>query len=221
MINKVVSSSRVRTGSGGNREDMPADSVTGSNSSGSSSGPSPRGVLANVRARFTRGRSASSGNEDEKGGVQQPPTKDRKSPRSPRIEEATPLPPTKSKSKGDLGASLSTTSKPTALQSRSAAPVVRRRETSEVERKPGWVASLERNKPVQVSQEATEENPTSSFPMKDKTPSTERRFLPSPPAARQEKKDPGGPPKKKLPSPDTGSDNDTPIMVEIDSAEFK
>jgi len=242
VITKVVSSSRTRTGSAGNREDLPPDS-------------SPRSVLANVRARFTRNRSASSGNEDEKGASSPSvAAKEKKSPRSPRAEDAVvvaaALPKTKSKT--ELGA------RPTALQSREKSAdkiAVRKREPGGEERRPGWVASLERarddpqlqqlhvalkekatsgekkdeKKPEQKSGEKKDEKKPEqkSGEKKDekkpeqKPPSFDKKSLPAPPPPKQLG---GGPPKKKLPSPrskDAESDSDTPIMVEIDSSEFK
>lgn len=247
LVNKVVASSRGRTTSGGNREDMPPDT-------------SPRGMLANVRARLTRNRSSSSGNEDEKGGspVLASPAKERKSPRSPRIDDGSTtvvLPPEtrKVKSKGDIGA------KPV-LQARNTsgpAPAVRRREPSEVERKPGWVASLERGKSgtitVAGAQEAVAEAekekaasprdkrqaPTTPPPPLDKKSASTDVIKkvtsspppvplnPAPPAGllkdkkvstekHSEKREIGGPPKKKLPSPRTMDDADTPPVVELD-----
>lgn len=222
VITKVVSASRNRTGSAGNREDVPPES-------------SPRSVLANVRARFTRNRSASSGNEDESSPQSSSPfmqSKERKSPRSPRDETAAaPLPPDtrKAKSKTEL--------RPTALQTRDAEKseskvgVVRRREPGGEERRPGWVASMERNRDdpqlLQLQNEARaqialKEKAASVGDKKDKSPLVDKKTLPSPPQPRPEK--PSGPPKKKLPSPRTReeeSDTDMPIMVEIDSSEFK
>ena len=132
-----VATNRGRTASGGNQEEMGSES--------SSSNTSPRGVLANVRARLTRNRSNSSGTEEEKA---------RKSPRSPRLEDvsavSTSLSPVLRKQKSQ-GERLEK-SPPVLEAPQRREPVVRKREPSEVERKPGWVASLDRrNSPKLIS----------------------------------------------------------------------
>jgi hypothetical protein len=242
-IKNVVSNARLRTASGGNREDMPAEaggsssvpgstgfvmsnSGSGGSSATTSSTSSPRiGMLANVRARLTRNRSGSAGTEEE--GT--PVVKERRSPRSPRIEETWSWSATGEAPRGKGDVSPPSGVRPV-LQSRSstekAAVVVRKRDPSEVERKPGWVASMERSKspkqepapeektelpprPVPASKSTKQETeektelsprpvPGSKSPKQEPAPE-EKTELPRRPMP--EKREIGGPPKKKLPSP--------------------
>ena len=76
-----ISNTRHRASSSGNQED--STSSPGSSGASSVNQTSPRGVLANIRARVARGRTQSAGDEQDASA----PVflKDRKSPRSPRM----------------------------------------------------------------------------------------------------------------------------------------
>jgi hypothetical protein len=238
-----LSQVRTRTASAGNQEEATSGSESGTPLNGSSgstgalhssagtAGNSPRSMLANVRARLTRNRSQSTG--DEEAASPQIATKaaNRKSPRSPRMEEGavSSLSPVlrKAKSKGDVAppepkAVTSAAASPPPVRSsdkkplerrNNDTPVVRRRET-EVERKPGWVASIDRrNSPSGMSSPLVE----SSFGAV--TANNEGQVAPPPVSPKS------GPPRKALPPPPMseemeGSGDDTPIMVEFDSLEL-
>lgn len=110
------------------------------------------------------------------------------------------------------------------------APIVRRRETSEVERKPGWVASIDRRNSPGFSSPLVESafssagsgggESVSSLSSSVGGISTGGSLVPLPVSPKPG----GGPPRKALPVPDNDKHADAgkaPLNVEFDSAEFK